>query len=91
MENTRLPKVRNVRRPGGGRGLRRRPGKIKYGCLLDDLRAFGVNADLWTTASQDEGGGRKTTEHGAENFVAKKRIAATKVRARIRHALVCCP
>ena len=25
------------------------------GCFLDDLRAFGINADQWTTAAQDEG------------------------------------
>ena len=26
------------------------------GCFLDDLKAFGINADQWTTAAQDEGG-----------------------------------
>ena len=25
------------------------------GCFLDDLRAFGINADQWTTAAQDGG------------------------------------
>ena len=25
------------------------------GCFLDDLRAFGINADQWTTTAQDEG------------------------------------
>ena len=29
------------------------------GCFLDDLRAFGINADQWTTAAQDEGGWRR--------------------------------
>ena len=24
-------------------------------CFLDDLRAFGINADQWMTAAQDEG------------------------------------
>ena len=24
--------------------------------FLDDLRAFGINADQWTTAAQDKGG-----------------------------------
>ena len=24
-------------------------------CFLDDLRAFGINADQWTTAAKDEG------------------------------------
>ena len=30
------------------------------GCFLDDLRAFGINADQWTTAAQDEGEWRRT-------------------------------
>ena len=25
------------------------------GCFLDDFRAFGINANHWTTAAQDEG------------------------------------
>ena len=25
------------------------------GCFLDDLRAFGINADKWSTAAQDKG------------------------------------
>ena len=33
------------------------------GCFLHDLRAFGINADQWTTkAAQDEGAWRKTVE-----------------------------
>ena len=41
------------------------------GCLLDDLRAFGINADQWTTAAQlgrgliaQDGGTRGGTFHG---------------------------
>ena len=41
---------------GGGRG------KEWMGCLLDDLRAFGINVGQWTTAAQDEGEWRKTAE-----------------------------
>ena len=41
------------------------------GCLLDDLRAFDIDADQWTTAAQDEAEWRKTTEQGAEHFMAK--------------------
>ena len=41
------------------------------GCFLEDFRAFGINADQWTTAAQDEGEWRRTTEQGAENFMAK--------------------
>ena len=54
------------------------------GCFLDDLRAFGINADLWTTAAQDEGEWRRTAEH----FMAEW-IAAEEARAGLRHAVVC--
>ena len=57
------------------------------GCFLDDLRAFGINADQWTTAAQDEGQWRRTAEQGAERFMAKW-IAAEKARAELRHAIV---
>ena len=41
-------------------------GKGKYwmGCLLDDLRPFGIDANQWMTAAQDEGEWRKTMEQG---------------------------
>ena len=47
------------------------------------MRAFGINADRWTTTAQDEGVKRKPTEHGAQRFMAKL-IAAEKVKAGIR-------
>ena len=53
------------------------------GCLLDDLRAFGISADQWTTAAQDEEEWRKTAEQGAERFM--EWIAAEKIRAGLRH------
>ena len=58
------------------------------GCFLDGLRAFGINADRWTTAAQDEGEWRRTAEQGAERFMAKW-ITAEKVKAGLRHAVVC--
>ena len=57
-------------------------------CFLDDLRAFGINANQWTIAAQDEGEWRRTAEEGAESFVAKL-TAAEKVRTGLRHAVVC--
>ena len=60
------------------------------GCFLDDLRAFGINADQWTTAAQDEGEWRRTTEEGEEHFMAKW-IVAEKAKAGLRHAVVVCP
>ena len=58
------------------------------GCFLDDLRAFGINADQWTTEAQDEGEWCRTAEQGAERFMAKL-IATEKARAGLRHAVVC--
>ena len=80
--------MRNVRRNGGGRGLRGGQEKEWMGCFLDDLRAFGINADQWTTAAQDEGGWRRTAEQGAEHFMANL-IVAERTKAGLRHALVC--
>ena len=57
-------------------------------CLLDDFRAFGINADQWTTAAQDEREWRRTAEQGAERFMAKG-IAAEEARTGLRHAVVC--
>ena len=78
----------NVRRIGGERELRGGAGKRVGGCLLDDFRAFGINADQWTTAAHDERGWRRTVEQEAERFMAKW-IAAEKARAGLRHAVVC--
>ena len=78
--------VRDVRRIGEGRGLC--GGTGKRADFLDDLRTSGINADQWTTAAQDEGGWRRTVELGAEYFMAKW-IAAEKVKAGLRHAVVC--
>ena len=58
------------------------------GCFLDDLRAFGINADQWTTTAQGGGGWRRTVEQGAEQFMTKW-IAAEKARAGLRYAVVC--
>ena len=39
--------------------------------FLDDLKAFGINTDQWTTAAQDEGEWRRAAEQGVERFMAK--------------------
>ena len=73
----------------GGAGCVGRQEKEWMGCFLDDLRAFGTNADQWTTEVQDEGEWHKTAEQGAEHFMAKW-IAAEKVSAGLLwHAVVC--
>ena len=58
------------------------------GCFLDDLSAFGINADQRTTVAQDEREWHRTAEQGAEYFMAKC-ITAEKARAGIRHAVEC--
>ena len=72
----------------GGAGCVRGQEKEWMGCFLDDLRAFGINADHWTTAADDEGGCRRMAEQGAGRFMTKW-IAAEKARAELRHAVVC--
>ena len=63
--------VHDVWRIGGGAGCVRGQEKEWMGCFLDDLRAFGINADWWMTAAQDEGEWRRTAEKRAEHFMAK--------------------
>ena len=79
MEDTRLPKCMMFGEIVGGVGCVGGQDKEWMGCFLDDLRAFGINADQWTTAAQDEGEWRRTAEQGEEHFRAKW-IAAEKPR-----------
>ena len=88
MEDTRLPKYVMFGEMMGGAGCVGGK-KIEWmGSFLDDLRAFGINADQWTTAAQDEGEWRRTAEQGAEHFMAEW-IVAGKIKAELRHAVVC--
>ena len=88
MEDTRLPKCMMFREMVGGAGSMGGQKKEWIGCFLDDLRAFGINADQWRTAAQDEGELRRTAEQGVEYFMAKL-ITAKKNKAGLRHAVVC--
>ena len=54
MEDTRLPKCVMLGEMVGGVGCVGAK-KESMECFLDDLRAFGINADQWRTAAQDEG------------------------------------
>ena len=63
--------MRDVRRIGGRRRLCGGQEKECMRCFLDDLRAFGINADQWTTVAQDQGEWCRTTEQGVEHFMAK--------------------
>ena len=71
MENARLPKCVMFGEMIGGGGCAKGQEKEWMGCSLDDFRAFGINADRWTTAAQYECDWRRTAEHGAEHFMAK--------------------
>ena len=71
MEDTTLPKCLIFGELVGGAGCVAGQEKEWMGCFLDDFRAFGINADQWTTAVQDEWEWRSTTEQGAERFMVK--------------------
>ena len=88
MEDTRLPKCVIFGELVGGADCVGVQEKEWMGCFLDDFRAFGINADQWTTAAQDEGEWRRTAEQGAEGFMAKW-IAVEKVRVGLWPAVVC--
>ena len=88
MEDTRLPTCVMLGEMVGGTGCVGGQEKEWMGCFLDDLRAFGINADQWATAVQDEGEWRRTEEQGAEHFMPKW-IVAEKTKAGLRHAVVC--
>ena len=88
MVDARLPKCVMFGEMVGGSDCVGGEGKEWMGCFLDYPRAFGINADQWMTAPQDEGGWRRTAEHGAERFTAKW-IAVDKARAGLRYAVVC--
>ena len=88
MEDTRLPKCVMLGEMAGGAGCVEGQEKKWIWCFLDDLRAFGINADHWTTAAPDEREWRRTAEQGAGHFMAKL-IVAEKTKAGLRHAVVC--
>ena len=69
MKDTKLPKHVMFGEMVGGAGCVGGLKKEWIGCFLDDLRAFGINADQWTTAAQDEGEWRRTAKQGAEHFM----------------------
>ena len=64
MKDTRLPKCMMFGELVGGTVCVGDQEKEWMGCFLDDLRAFGINADQWTTAAQDEGERCRTAEQG---------------------------
>ena len=88
MEDTRLPKCVMFGELVQGAGCVGGQEKAEIECFLDDLRAFCINADQWTTAAQDEREWRRTAEQEAEHFMAKW-IVAEKTKTGLWHAVVC--
>ena len=71
MEDTRLPKCVMFGELVGSAGCVGGHEKVWTEYFLDDLIAFGINADQWTTAAQDEGEWCRAVEQGAKHFMAK--------------------
>ena len=71
MEDTTQPKCVMFGELVAGAGCVGGQEKEWMGCFQDDLRAFGINTDQWTTTAQDEREWRRTAEQGAEHFVAR--------------------
>ena len=88
MEDTRLSKCVMIGELVGGAGCVGGQEKEWMGCFLDDLRAFGINADQWTTVAQDEEEWRRTAEQGTDHFM-EKWIAAAKAKVGLRHSVLC--
>ena len=57
-------------------------------CFVDNLRAFGINANQWTTTAQNKRELPRTLEHGVECFI-QRLTAAEIVKAGLRRAVVC--
>ena len=69
MEDTRLPKCVMFGELVGGASSAGGQEKEWMGCLLDDLRVFGIHPDKWTIAAQDEEEWHRTAKQGAESFI----------------------
>ena len=61
-------------------------------CFLDDLRAFGINADQWTTAAQTgRGGMAQNGRTSGGTFDSKMDRCRKNQKAGLRHAVVLYP
>ena len=87
LMDTRLPKCAVFGELVGCAGSAEGQEKEWMGCLLDDLRVFGIQ-HKWTIAAQDEGEWHNMAKQGAEFFMTKW-IAAERARAALRHAVIC--
>ena len=67
-EDTRLQKFVMFGEMVGGAGCVEGHEKKRIGWFVDDLRAFGINTDQWTTAAQDEGEWRRERRNQGRNI-----------------------
>ena len=88
MEDTRLPKCVMFGELVGGAVSAEGQEKGWMGCLLDDLRAFGIETDQWRIAAQGAEEWYKIVKQGAEFFMTKW-IAAERAKTAMRHAVAC--
>ena len=57
----------------------------QYKTVVDDLRAFGINADQWTTAAQDEGKWLRTNVSWQNGSLQRKsRLVCPNVTGRTK-------
>ena len=89
MEDTRLPKCVMFGEMVGGAGCLGGQEKKWMGCFPDDLRAFGINADQWTTSAQDEGEWRRAAQQGGGTIHDKMDRCRENQGCGLRHAVVC--
>ena len=85
MENTRPPKCVMFGELVGGVVPAVGQEKEWMGCLVDDLRAFGIETEQWKIAAQDADEWHKIVMQGAEFFMTKW-IVAERAKTVMRYA-----
>ena len=88
MEDTKLPKCAMFGELVGSAGCVGGQEKEWTGCLLDNLKAFGINADQWTTAAPGRGGMAQDGGTRGGTFHSKL-DRCRESRAGLWHAVVC--
>ena len=82
-EDTRLPKCMMFGELVGGAGCVGGQEKKWMECFLDDLKVFGIKADQWTIAAQDEG-------NAAERRNISWRNGSLQGKPELDYGMQCC-
>ena len=69
----------------GAKRRRGRPEKSWWTCLLDDLKAFGIDPDTWHSLARSRQGWYERVSQGAEDFLCAWK-QGERDAARVRHA-----